>query len=42
MAEEGVSCGFRKERFRLLGKYQRRGDATKKVAEMAYQPEPRR
>jgi hypothetical protein len=26
----------------LLGKYQRRGDATKKVAEMAYQPEPRR
>ncbi|MEO3430701.1 hypothetical protein AAFN88_17740 [Pelagibius sp. CAU 1746] len=25
----------------LLGKYQRRGDATKVVSEMAYQPEPR-
>jgi hypothetical protein len=25
----------------FIGKYQRRGDATKVVKEMAYQPEPR-
>jgi hypothetical protein len=25
----------------LIGKYQRRGDATKVVAQIAYQPEPK-
>jgi hypothetical protein len=29
------------ERGSLIGKYQRRGDAGKVVAQMAYQPEPR-
>ena len=29
------------EKGMVLGKYQRRGDATKAIAEMAYQPEPR-
>lgn len=29
------------EKGALIGKYQRRGDATKVVAAMAYQPEPR-
>jgi hypothetical protein len=29
------------EKGALIGKYQRRGDATKVVAEMAYQPEPK-
>jgi hypothetical protein len=29
------------EKCRVLGKYQRGGDTTKAVVEMAYQPEPK-
>ncbi len=36
-----VNSTSEEEKSALIGKYQRRGDATKVVAEMAYQPEPR-
>jgi hypothetical protein len=36
-----VTSASDEEKGALIGKYQRRGDATKVVAEMAYQPEPR-
>jgi hypothetical protein len=36
-----VSSTSEDEKGALIGKYQRRGDATKVLAEMAYQPEPK-
>jgi hypothetical protein len=41
-SDRGARLAHLDEKGAILGKYQRRGDATKAIAEMAYRPESKR